>query len=413
MIRVFFVGTAPTANSLYTQLKKRLDAPFIFYRGVEEGVQYGPSHHFIKNFDVASYHAYPEQQYLEFCDPQDLVIVFTASDVYLLNAFATVSHLSSDEIGKAYGMFAFKNNIPDPTESDMIQYATFNGLLSAQRMVIPLDDVCQKMPAWYQKTKEMEEVTYNTATELYTKMPDKVRIEIMRGQEYYMTYRDVYSMFDESFLVESKLCHVEIGATNADPVDNPEFEHICEYFAKYLVPFSVVTSGTQHTEAWWTEFAQRIDPYVHTLFFEQDSIGYQAFCKIGHAELRTNTTSIPSGTAFKEEVPVTPPIQLESLITRPQTPTYIEQKIHTGALVWCRAKIENRFYVDVSGNVFPCVWTGAESVGAYIPFPYDWDENNAKKHQLRDILCNKFFTTYMNHSLKFSPNEICRSHCGR
>jgi hypothetical protein len=111
-------------------------------------------------------------------------------------------------------------------------------------------------------------------------------------------------------------------------------------------------------------------------------------------------------------------VQLHTIKTRKAAATYIERRVIVGASVRCQAKVQNRFYLDAGGNVFPCAFTAMEALKAgraqwfTEPFPYNWIENSIHHHSLKDILCNEFFTRYMSTMLSLGPTLFCQSMCG-
>jgi MoaA/NifB/PqqE/SkfB family radical SAM enzyme len=298
----------------------------------------------------------------------------------------------------------------------------------------------------------------------------------VRGKQ--LTIGDIKKIVSPKFIQDSHLEHVELCGNLGEPTQATDLLSICDYFCSNGVLLTLITNGMKSEPGWWNQLAtifakapgsvvifgidgataethERIRPGANfdqiianaTTFIEN---GGQAFWKFvywgqSYGEIQEakrmckelkffdfifigNEPSPPAEPIVQapvESVPadprprVAPLVQIETVRARTASPTYQERKIKTSGKVRCKAKIENRAYIDAAGNVFPCSMTALEMLKEKVtpihnvPFAYNWDLNNAKNVPLEEILRNEFFTRYMTYSLQLDPTLFCRQQCGR
>ena len=87
-------------------------------------------------------------------------------------------------------------------------------------------------------------------------------------------------------------------------------------------------------------------------------------------------------------------IELETLQTRKKDDIYKERTIKFSPHVKCEGKVNNSFYLNSKGNVFPCkhvalnLTTANNSPEHKTELLYSWDKNNINEHTLEEIFTN-------------------------
>ena len=115
---------------------------------------------------------------------------------------------------------------------------------------------------------------------------------------------------------------------------------------------------------------------------------------------------------MKQDLPDYKLIELETLETRKQDDIYKERKIKFYPHVKCEGKVNNQFYLDATGNVFPSkhiaatVWAAFNSPEHVTKILYEWEKNNINNFSLEDIFNNDFYKGYFNNLLKLNPSII-------
>lgn len=513
-LHIFIEGTADQANTLYTQLKKRVTMPLVLH------CISNTTEHFTKYIDIIhpsriQEYAWIESMYLEIAGLNNFILYMPAS-VFVAARFETITDIPTNTIRfdniRGFGFW----NTFEITEKDYIDFGSFEEFLQAKKVEFrPMDEgFYSMMPIWYDRSKEVEAFLYDTDLGLYNPiLPDKAHIELtdecavkcpmciqtshsdptkpsifVRRKQH--TLGSIQAIFTPEFIKESKLKHIELCGNVGEPTQARDFLEICRYFVGFGIVLSVHTNGMKVKEGWWTDLARVLNTTWSSVIFGLDgataethqavrpgtdfkqilsnaeefiradgvalwkfvvfnqpraerfaaeklseTMGFKQFICIGNYPVEqpplpkeiarkiaepVNDAKPTPRTEVKKETKAlaSPVIRLENIQTRRSSNAYIERRISTGSSIRCRAKVENRFYIDAGGNVFPCLWTGMEILKAAMsphhetPFPYNWDLNNAKKYPLKDILTNEFFTRYMSYSLKLDPSQFCRRQCG-
>lgn len=311
----------------------------------------------------------------------------------------------------AKGLFYFQKNetlvaaiqeVLDDKERFFITVENGLDWLMAKLPSSPIPVEFKPHAQWFEISKDEIRATYNRASGLYADLPNKANIELIdtNGHEFTLdTLKNVLSSF---FMGGGSLYHVTLSGT---PELAKDFLPIVKWFDSNAVPITIHTTGELHSgegEDWWGNLMSTLQP-IHTVKFTESQ-----FMIHGPFGPRIHVYDIH------------PDIHnLESLKKHQQK--VASRPAHSDtAVVWCRAKIEQRFFLAANGNVFPCDWTGHEmdrakdgNPYAPAPFIYDWDENNVFNTPLVDILRGTFFTEYMKETLSVAPSTFCQSMCRR
>lgn len=121
----------------------------------------------------------------------------------------------------------------------------------------------------------------------------------------------------------------------------------------------------------------------------------------------------------KKEMPDYNLISLDTLQTVKQDDIYKERKVLFSKHIKCEGKVNNQFYLNATGNVFPCknvalnIITANNSPEHKTELLYDWEKNNIDNHSLETIFTNNFYKGYFNNLLKLNPLILHNEQGGR
>ena len=309
------------------------------------------------------------------------------------------------------------------------------------------------LPFWYEDfTEEQLDRMYNKETDLYPYLPERVEINPISGDDY-LTLEQIEDTFTKDFIEKSKLKRIHFKGTDKDPTLNPELFDIAHFFMSRwgIGGCDITTDGKSNEPIWWSNLGLMfleagnitfnintgnpdkrilqnakalIDSgcrvfwnYVHTNQLDSD---IQKAKKISqqynfYGFIYDNQISKEEIVIDKKEKPDMPDyklIELETLQTRKKDDIYKERTIKFSPHVKCEGKVNNSFYLNSKGNVFPCKHVALNLTTAYnspehkTELLYSWDKNNINEHTLEEIFTNDFFKGYFNNLLKLNPAII-------
>ena len=309
------------------------------------------------------------------------------------------------------------------------------------------------LPFWYEDfTEEQLDRMYNKETDLYPYLPERVEINPISGDDY-LTLEQIEDTFTKDFIEKSKLKRIHFKGTDKDPTLNPELFDIAHFFMSRwgIGGCDITTDGKSNEPIWWSNLGLMfleagnitfnintgnpdkrilqnakalIDSgcrvfwnYVHTNQLDSD---IQKAKKISqqynfYGFIYDNQISKEEIVIDKKEKPDMPDyklIELETLQTRKKDDIYKERTIKFSPHVKCEGKVNNSFYLNSKGNVFPCKHVALNLTTAYnspehkTELLYSWDKNNINEHTLEEIFTNDFFKGYFNNLLKLNPAVI-------
>ena len=329
------------------------------------------------------------------------------------------------------------------------------------------------LPYWYEDfTPEQLELNYNRETDLYPFLPERVEIELSKGEDH-LTREKIEEAFNLDFLSKSKFKRIKLIG---EPITNPELVDICQYLmADWGIAIDMETEAKENDLIWWNN----LGVLFYNNFISKWNEKFNEDSKnIGNITIHINTSNPDkevikrakalisqdcrvfwhytqthlsqeedvrkakslskkykfAGFIYKDEVqeevkPIKKKIKKEmpdynlidfhTLKTVQQDDIYKERKIVFSPHVECEGKINNQFYLDAKGNVFPCkhvasnVTTAHESPEHKTELLYDWDKNNISNNNLETIFTNDFYKGYFNNLLKLNPKVIHNEQEGR
>ena len=308
------------------------------------------------------------------------------------------------------------------------------------------------LPFWYDDfTEEQIDLMYNKETDLYPYLPERVEM-CLNGEGKFLDYELIKDRFNSDFLLKAKLKRIKFINDKGDPILYPELMDISHYFmSDWGIGVDMVTEGKEHDTLWWKNigvmFADTgnitfnintgnpdkrildnakalIDvgcrvfwSYIHNNQLDNDIQQAKKLCKqykfSGFVyDNKVPEEKKPKKKKVKQELPDYKLIELETLETRKQDDIYKERKIKFYPHVKCEGKVNNQFYLDATGHVFPSKHIAA-TVFAAVNSPehvtktlYDWEKNNINNFSLEDIFSNDFYKGYFNNLLKLNPEII-------
>ena len=314
------------------------------------------------------------------------------------------------------------------------------------------------LPDWYDDfTEEQIDIMYNKETDLYPYLPERVEICLTREEtehqeEHFFEKELIKDTFNAEYLLKAKMKRIKFVNDIGDPILNPELVEISHYFmSDWGIGVDMITEGNKHDVMWWknigvmfadsgnitfnintgnpdkrilehatalVEVGCRVFwSYTHTNQLDNDIQQAKKLCKqykfSGFVyDNKVPEEKTPKKKKVKQELPDYKLIELETLETRKQDDIYKERKIKFYPHVKCEGKVNNQFYLDATGNVFPSkhiavtVWAAFNSPEHVTKILYDWDKNNINNFSLEDIFNNDFYKGYFNNLLKLNPKII-------
>jgi hypothetical protein len=315
------------------------------------------------------------------------------------------------------------------------------------------DESIVALPFWYEDfTEEQLDKMYNKETDLYPYLPERVEINPISGDDY-LTLEQIEDTFTKDFIEKSKLKRIHFKGTDTDPTLNPELFDIAHFFMSRwgIGGCDITTNGKSNEPIWWSNLGLMfleagnitfnintgnpdkqilqnakalIDSgcrvfwnYVHTNQLDSDiqkakkiSEEYNFYGFIYDNQIPKEKLQVIEKT--KPDMPDYKLIELETLQTRKKDDIYKERTIKFSPHVKCEGKVNNSFYLNSKGNVFPCkhvalnLTTANNSPEHKTELLYSWDKNNINEHTLEEIFTNDFFKGYFNNLLKLNPQII-------
>jgi len=315
------------------------------------------------------------------------------------------------------------------------------------------------LPFWYDDfTEEQIDLMYNKETDLYPYLPE--RVEICLGSENkFLDYELIKDRFNSDFLLKAKLKRIKFINDNGDPILYPELMDVSHYFmSDWGIGVDMVTEGKEHDTLWWKNIGvmfadtgnitfnintgnpdKRILDnakalinvgcrvfwsYIHTNQLDNDIQKAKKLCKQYMFSGFVYENNVPKEEKIiekneQQDMPDYKLIELETLQTRKKDDIYKERTIKFSPHVKCEGKVENKFYLSATGNVFPCkhvalnLITANDSPEHKTELLYSWDKNNIKEHSLEEIFTNDFYKGYFNNLLKLNPKVIHNEQGGK
>jgi len=318
-----------------------------------------------------------------------------------------------------------------------------------------LEDAIIALPQWYDDfTEEQIDFMYNKETDLYPYLPQKVEMCLTREktvfqEEHFLKYEEIKESFSPDFLLKAKLKRIKIVDTVGEPTLNADIIDIIHYFIKeWVISVDMESSGVTHDTIWWTNIGNLLKElgnitfnintgnpdkkildnakalidlgcrvfwsYTHTNQLDNDIQKAKTMCRQNNFSGFVYVDEVPPEVPHVQEhvVPDMPDyklIELETLQTRKKDDIYKERKIKFAPHVKCEGKVNNQFYLNAEGNVFPCkhvalnVSTADSSPEHKTELLYDWNKNNISNYTLEEIFTNDFYKGYFNNLLKLNP----------
>jgi len=305
---------------------------------------------------------------------------------------------------------------------------------------------------WYEDFNEQQiESMYNKETDLYPWLPERVEIDPV-DNENKLSCQLIEKAFNKDFVIKSKLKRVKIKSLHSEPTENEELFDICsEFITTWGVGVDLATNGSNNDTIWWTNLGTLFKEIGNITFLintgnpsetilNNAKAAIDTGCRVFWNYIHTNqldtdiqkakelsekynfTGFIYDGNVPEEKKPlkknVKPDmpdyklIELETLQTRKKDDIYKERTIKFSPHVRCEGKINNSFYLNATGNVFPCKHVALNLITAYnspehkTELLYSWDKNNINEHTLEEIFTNDFYKGYFNNLLKLNPKVI-------
>jgi len=309
------------------------------------------------------------------------------------------------------------------------------------------------LPFWYEDfTEEQLDIMYNKETDLYPWLPERIEINPIDGEDY-LTLEQIEDTFTKDYIEKSKIKRIHFKGTNTDPTLNPELFDIAHFFmSRWGIGGCDITTNGKHNETiWWRNLglmfleAGNITFNINTSnpdrkILQNAEALIESGCRVFWNYVHTNQidsdiqkakkiskqynfygfiydnqvpeTKEPIKKNIKQEMPDYKLIELETLQTRKKDDIYKERTIKFSPHVKCEGKVNNSFYLNATGNVFPCkhvalnLTTANNSPEHKTELLYSWDKNNINEHTLEEIFTNDFYKGYFNNLLKLNPEII-------